>query len=51
MADKEIAETLGIAITTVHAHTASIFRKMDVHSRSGAMQKLTDLNGKQAAAE
>ena len=38
--DKQISETLGIHIGTVHAHTSSIFKKLNVHSRTEAIRKI-----------
>ncbi len=37
--DKEIANSLGISIWTVHGHVKNIFEKLNVHSRSGAVVK------------
>ena len=34
--DAEVAERLVVSLRTVHAHLRSIYRKLDVHSRSGA---------------
>jgi predicted ATPase/DNA-binding CsgD family transcriptional regulator len=34
--DAEVAEQLVVSIRTVHAHLRSIFRKLDVHTRSAA---------------
>jgi DNA-binding NarL/FixJ family response regulator len=36
---KEIADTLGISIWTVHGHVKSIFEKLDVHTRTEAVVK------------
>lgn len=36
---KEIAESLGISIWTVHGHVKSIFEKLDVHTRTEAVVK------------
>lgn len=37
--DKEIAETLGISVWTVHGHVKNIFDKFGVHSRTEAVVK------------
>ena len=34
--DAEVAETLVVSLRTVHAHLRSIYRKLDVHTRSAA---------------
>ncbi len=34
--DAEVAETLVLSIRTVNAHLRSIYRKLDVHTRSAA---------------
>ena len=36
LSDAEVAERLVVSIRTVHAHLRSIYRKLDVHSRSAA---------------
>ena len=36
LTDAEVAERLVVSIRTVHAHLRSIYRKIDVHSRSAA---------------
>ncbi len=36
---KEIAESLGISIWTVHGHVKSIFEKLNVHTRTEAVVK------------
>jgi len=36
---KEIAESLGISIWTVHGHVKSIFEKLAVHTRTEAVVK------------
>jgi len=36
---KEIANTLGISIWTVHGHVKSIFEKFNVHTRTEAVVK------------
>lgn len=36
---KEIADSLGISIWTVHGHVKSIFEKLDVHTRTEAVVK------------
>jgi DNA-binding NarL/FixJ family response regulator len=38
--DKQLAEALGISTSTVHAHTAMIFKKLGVNSRTEAIRKL-----------
>ncbi|WP_419190826.1 response regulator transcription factor [Saltatorellus ferox] len=35
--EKEIAHTLGLAVTTTHGYVKQIFRRLDVHSRSELM--------------
>jgi DNA-binding NarL/FixJ family response regulator len=37
--DKEVAHRLGISAWTVHGHLQSIFRKLDVHTRTEAVVK------------
>ena len=37
--DKEISVLLGMAKGTLKSHLASIFRKLDVHSRASAIAK------------
>ncbi|MBW4024728.1 MAG: helix-turn-helix transcriptional regulator [Proteobacteria bacterium] len=37
LADKEIARTTGLAVNTVRNHVATIYGKLDVHSRSALM--------------
>ena len=39
-----MADTLQIEPGTVHGHIASIFKKMNVHSRAEAIAKLMNLN-------
>ena len=34
--DAEVAETLVVSVRTVHAHLRSIYRKLDLHTRSAA---------------
>ena len=34
--DAEVAERLVVSLRTVHAHLRSIYRKLDVHTRSAA---------------
>ena len=36
---KEIADSLGISIWTVHGHVKSIFEKFNVHTRTEAVVK------------
>jgi DNA-binding NarL/FixJ family response regulator len=36
LTDAEVAEQLVLSIRTVHAHLRSIYRKLDVHTRSAA---------------
>jgi DNA-binding CsgD family transcriptional regulator len=36
---KEIADSLGISIWTVHGHAKSIFEKLNVHTRTEAVVK------------
>ena len=36
LTDAEVAEQLVVSIRTVHAHLRSIYRKLDVHTRSAA---------------
>ena len=38
--DKEIAERLKIAPSTVHVHMASLFKKLKVHTRTEALMKI-----------
>jgi DNA-binding NarL/FixJ family response regulator len=38
--DKEIAERLKIAPSTVHVHMASLFKKLKVHTRAEALMKI-----------
>ena len=40
--DAEVAERLVVSLRTVHAHLRSIYRKLDVHSRSGATRYALD---------
>jgi len=35
--DKEIAKTLGVALSTVRNHVATVYSKLDVHSRGAAL--------------
>jgi two-component system nitrate/nitrite response regulator NarL len=39
LANKEIAESLGISAATVHAHLSKIFKKLNAHSRAEAIRK------------
>ena len=41
--NKEIAHELFIALGTVKAHVASVYRKLGVHSRAEAVSKAKDL--------
>mgnify|MGYP006372880773 CR=1 FL=1 len=34
--DAEVAEQLVVSLRTVHAHLRSVYRKLDVHTRSAA---------------
>jgi LuxR family maltose regulon positive regulatory protein len=43
MSNREIADELVVAVSTVHSHCKSIYSKLDVHSRSGAVQRARDL--------
>lgn len=36
LTDAEVAERLVVSLRTVHAHLRSIYRKLDVHSRTAA---------------
>jgi DNA-binding NarL/FixJ family response regulator len=36
LTDAEVAERLVVSIRTVHAHLRSIYRRLDVHSRTAA---------------
>jgi DNA-binding NarL/FixJ family response regulator len=42
--DKQIAADLGIGTGTVHGHMASIFKKLDVHTRTEAIHKILSVN-------
>ena len=42
LTDAEVAERLVVSIRTVHAHLRSIYRKIDVHSRSAATRYALD---------
>jgi LuxR family maltose regulon positive regulatory protein len=41
---KEIADELGISVNTVRFHVKNIYGKLDVHSRSEAIDRARDLN-------
>ncbi|MFL7870909.1 MAG: response regulator transcription factor, partial [Anaerolineales bacterium] len=43
MSNREIADELVVAVSTVHSHCKSIYSKLDVHDRSGAAQRARDL--------
>ncbi|MBN2550882.1 MAG: hypothetical protein JXB15_17090, partial [Anaerolineales bacterium] len=43
MTNREIAEELFVAVSTVHSHCKSIYGKMDVHTRSGAVQRAQEI--------
>jgi LuxR family maltose regulon positive regulatory protein len=43
LSNREVAERLVISLSTVKAHTASIFAKLDVHSRTRAVTRARDL--------
>ena len=36
LTDAEVAERLVVSLRTVHAHLRSIYRKLDLHTRSAA---------------
>ena len=36
LTDQQMADRLGLSIRTVHTHTSSLMRKLDVHSRAAA---------------
>ena len=40
--DAEVADTLVLSIRTVNAHLRSIYRKLDVHSRTAATRYALD---------
>jgi LuxR family transcriptional regulator, maltose regulon positive regulatory protein len=42
--NREIAQRLFIAQGSVKAHVASVYRKLDVHSRAGAVSRARDLH-------
>ena len=42
--DKQIGEALGIGTGTVHVHMSSIFKKLNVHTRTEAMRKFARMN-------
>jgi LuxR family maltose regulon positive regulatory protein len=44
LSNKEIAEQLQTAITTVHSHIRNIYRKLEASSRLQALQRAKDLN-------
>ena len=39
--DAEVAEQLVVSLRTVHAHLRSIYRKLDLHTRSAATRYAT----------
>jgi LuxR family maltose regulon positive regulatory protein len=43
LTNREIAETLIIALGTAKAHTASIYAKLDVHNRTQAVARAREL--------
>ncbi|MDQ8199651.1 response regulator transcription factor [Pelagicoccus enzymogenes] len=45
LADKQIADQLGISLTTVNTHLKNIYAKLDVHSRSEAISRYFMQNG------
>jgi LuxR family maltose regulon positive regulatory protein len=44
LSNREVAEHLVISLSTVKSHTASIFTKLDVHSRARAVTRARDLS-------
>ncbi len=42
LSNKEIANTLGLSSATVHVHLDRIFKKLNVHNRTAAMQKFSN---------
>jgi LuxR family maltose regulon positive regulatory protein len=44
LSNREIAQTLVIAVSTVKNHLKSIYGKLDVHSRTQAVRRAQDLD-------
>ena len=43
MSNREIADELVVAVSTIHSHCKSIYGKLDVHARSDAVQRAWEL--------